>query len=151
MCDHRGVDAPPPPPPSDAPRPGWQPGWPSNGPGPAPAPGWPGAPGPPGTPPWPGGGWPGGGWPGGGTRDHPQGTTILVLGILSLVLCGILGPVAWAMGNTARNEMAAQPGVTWTNAGNVTAGRICGMVATGFLALGVLIGVLAVAAAVSGA
>src|SRR5689334_13201183 len=29
----------------------------------------------------------------------PRGTTILVLGILSLVLCSLLGPVAWAMGN----------------------------------------------------
>ncbi|HEY3482639.1 MAG TPA: hypothetical protein VGL02_27450 [Streptomyces sp.] len=26
--------------------------------------------------------------------EHPQGTTVLVLGILSLVICGVLGPFA---------------------------------------------------------
>jgi hypothetical protein len=65
-----------------------------------------------------------------GSREHPQGTTILVLGILSLVVCGILGPFAWSMGNNALKEMDAQPGVMWTNRGNVTAGRICGMIAS---------------------
>ena len=54
-----------------------------------------------------------------------------MLGILSLVICGpILGPVAWIMGNKARDEMNAQPGVHWTNRGSVNAGRICGMIAT---------------------
>jgi hypothetical protein len=62
--------------------------------------------------------------------EHPQGTTILVLGILGLVVCGILGIVAWSMGNKARDEMAAQPGVSFTNEGMITAGRICGMIST---------------------
>jgi hypothetical protein len=68
---------------------------------------------------------------GGNVRAHPKGTTILVLGILSLIICGlILGPIAWVMGNNAKREMEAQPGVVWTNAGSVNAGRICGMIAT---------------------
>ena len=46
---------------------------------------------------------------GGGTTQHPQGTTILVLGILSLVVCGILGPFAWSMGNKALREINADP------------------------------------------
>lgn len=63
-------------------------------------------------------------------REHPKGTAVLVLGILSLVFCGLLGPLAWYMGNGAKREMDSQPGVTWTNRGSVTAGRICGMIAT---------------------
>ena len=70
-------------------------------------------------------------------RDHPQGTTVLVLGILSLVLCGILGPVAWIMGNKTLKEIDAQPGV-YGNRGNVQAGRIIGIVATALLAAGLL-------------
>jgi hypothetical protein len=71
----------------------------------------------------------------GQTVEHPNGVTILVLGILSLVVCGLLGPVAWNMGNKARAEMRANAGVTYSNEGMITAGRICGMVATAMLAL----------------
>lgn len=35
----------------------------------------------------------------GGSGD---GTTILVLGILAVTICGLLGPVAWVMGNKER-------------------------------------------------
>jgi hypothetical protein len=67
---------------------------------------------------------------GGDVREHPAGTTVLVLGILSLVICGLLGPFAWAKGNTAKREMDAQPEVRWSNRGSITAGRICGMIAS---------------------
>jgi hypothetical protein len=69
--------------------------------------------------------------------NHPQGTTILVLGILGLVVCGILGIFAWTMGNKAREEMRAQPGVVFANEGQITAGRICGMISTILLGIGV--------------
>src|SRR5262245_30610432 len=37
-----------------------------------------------------------------------RGSTILTLGILSLVLCGpIMGPIAWAMGHADMNEIRA--------------------------------------------
>ncbi len=70
--------------------------------------------------------------------QHPSGTSILVLGILSLVVCGILGPIAWSMGSTAVREMDAQPTLNWTNRGNVTAGRICGIIGTCLLALQII-------------
>jgi len=66
--------------------------------------------------------------------------------MLSLVVCYILGPIAWVKGNTARKEMAAQPGVQWSNRGSITAGRICGMIATIFLIIGVVVFVALIAA-----
>ena len=38
---------------------------------------------------------------------HPQAVTVLVLGILGIVVCGLCGPFAWSMGNKAEREMAA--------------------------------------------
>lgn len=69
--------------------------------------------------------------------DHPQGTTILVLGILSLVFCQILGPFAWSMGSKALKEIDAS-GVPCGNRGSVQAGRICGIVASVLLILSLL-------------
>jgi TRAP-type C4-dicarboxylate transport system permease small subunit len=71
--------------------------------------------------------------------EHPQGTTVLVLGILSLAVCGILGPFAWNMGNKALREIDANTGVTYRNRGNVTAGRLCGMIGCAMLVLQVLL------------
>lgn len=75
-------------------------------------------------------------------REHPDGTTVLVLGILGLVVCGLLAPVAWAKGNSAKREIDAQPHVMWTNQGAVNAGRICGIIGTVLLVIGVAIMVL---------
>jgi hypothetical protein len=69
--------------------------------------------------------------------EHPQGTTILILGILSLVICGLMGPFAWSMGNKALREMDANPQNTYTNRGNVTAGRICGMISSILFIVGI--------------
>ncbi|HYZ98847.1 MAG TPA: DUF4190 domain-containing protein [Acidimicrobiales bacterium] len=68
-------------------------------------------------------------------RDHPQGTTILVLGILSLLICSPLGLVAWIMANNALAEIDRDPGA-YSNRGMIAAGRICGIIATVFLVLG---------------
>jgi hypothetical protein len=67
---------------------------------------------------------------GGAQRQHAQGTTILVLGILSLAICGLLGPFAWSMGQRALREIDSDP---------------CGIVSTCLLAVGVLIAIAAVA------
>ena len=75
-------------------------------------------------------------------REHPQGTTVLVIGILSLVLCQLLGPVAWIMGNNAIAEIDANP-TAYSNRSAVQAGRICGIVSTAMLILGVVIFVVA--------
>ena len=81
--------------------------------------------------------------------EHPQGTTILVLGILSIVVCGVLGPFAWSMGTKAMREMDANPQVPYSNRGNVNAGRICGIVGTVLMVLGILGFILVIAAASS--
>src|SRR6478735_231857 len=70
--------------------------------------------------------------------NHPQGTTVLVLGILSLAVCGILGPFAWSMGNKALREIDADPSRTYGNRGQIVAGRICGIIASVFLIIGVV-------------
>lgn len=62
----------------------------------------------------------------GGYRPH-RGATILVLGILGLVLCPILGLIAWIMGNGDLREMN-QGNMDPEGRGLTTAGRICGMI-----------------------
>ncbi|GAB4589655.1 DUF4190 domain-containing protein [Nocardia sp. IFM 10818] len=72
--------------------------------------------------------------------DHPQATTILVLGILSLTCCQLLGPVAWIMGHKARREIDRSGGMLGGR-GNVTAGYVCGIVGTCLMiALGLFYG-----------
>ncbi|WP_232541868.1 DUF4190 domain-containing protein [Nocardia bovistercoris] len=73
--------------------------------------------------------------------DHPQATTILILGILSLVVCGLCGPFAWSMGSKALKEIDAAGG-TIGGRGNVKAGYICGIIGTVFLILAVLFVIL---------
>ena len=113
--------------------------------------GWqPGAqpPGPGGYPPAGPGGYPPPGY-GGYTQQmqHPQGTTILVLGILSLVVCGILGPFAWSMGNKAMSQVRFS-GYTYSNAGFIRAGRLLAIIATCLIVLWV-IAVLVIASNIS--
>jgi len=79
--------------------------------------------------------------------QHPQGTTILVLGILSLVVCGILGPFAWSMGNKALKEIDAS-GVVYANRGQVQAGRICGIVSSVLIILSIVLIILLLMAGV---
>lgn len=73
--------------------------------------------------------------------DHPQSTTVLVLGIVSLVVCSILGPFAWMMGNRVVREIDASRGLMGGRS-SANAGRICGIIATVLLGLGVLAFVL---------
>jgi hypothetical protein len=100
------------------------------------------------TPPPPGTGptYPGYGAP---PPEHPRATTILVLGILSLVTCGILGIPAWIMGNTALREIDASRGALGGR-GSVQAGRVCGIIATVILALTVLLLIAVIALAFVG-
>ena len=69
--------------------------------------------------------------------DHPQTTTILILGILGLVLCQVLGPFAWSMGNKALREIDASQGQLGGR-DTVNVGRILGIVATALLVLSIL-------------
>lgn len=63
-------------------------------------------------------------------RDEPVNSTlILVLGILSLVVCPLLGPLAWSMGTTALRTLSTNDDLG-PQRSIVTAGRMCGMVSS---------------------
>lgn len=110
-------------------------------------PGPPPMPGPPSMPPP---GWGTSGWGLTRTREHPDGTTVLVLGILSLVVCGLLGPFAWSKGSRALTEMDREPHTMWSNRGQIRAGQICGIISSCLLAFSAAIFVLVVIAAAAG-
>jgi hypothetical protein len=89
----------------------------------------------------------GGGSPAGAPVN---GTLILVLGILGIVFCQILGPVAWIMGNNATRMGGGDP--QQANLANI--GRILGIVGTVILILGIIGGIFfgaTIAAMVGGA
>lgn len=73
-----------------------------------------------------------------GYPEQSQATTILVLGILSIICCGPLGIAAWVMGN---NELAAIDAGRRSPDGRSTAnaGRIMGIIGTVLIALGILL------------
>jgi len=63
-----------------------------------------------------------------------RGSTVLVLGILSVVLCYILGPIAWSMGTEELRRIdMGQTSPLGRQA--AVAGRICGIVGSAFLIL----------------
>ncbi|HAV62810.1 MAG TPA: DUF4190 domain-containing protein [Verrucomicrobiales bacterium] len=67
-----------------------------------------------------------------------RASTILVLGILSLVVCAPLGVAAWIMGNSDLKAMDAgtmDPG----GRSNTNAGRICGIIGTCLLLVGIAV------------
>jgi len=72
-----------------------------------------------------------------GAPDHPRATTILVLGIVGLVLCQVLGPVAWSMGARTLREIDESQG-RFGGREIVNVGRILGILGTVFLVIGIL-------------
>jgi hypothetical protein len=68
---------------------------------------------------------------------HPQAITVLVLGILGIVVCGLIGPFAWSMGNRVVKEIEVSGG-RWGGLTEATIGRILGIVSTALLALSLL-------------
>jgi hypothetical protein len=95
-----------------------------------------------------GGGYPNQGYPQqgygggyGGQIEHPQGTTVLILGVLGIVACQIVAPFAWVMGNKALEEIDRDP-LRYSNRSNVNLGRILGMVGSIILGLGIVGSVL---------
>lgn len=100
------------------------------------------------TPPPPGpGGYGSSGSMPGMQPEYPQGTTILVLGIVSLVCCSLAGPVAWYMGSQARKDIAASP-TGYSNSNLVTIGWVMGIISTVLMiALIVIYGAIFIAAA----
>ncbi len=88
--------------------------------------------------------------PYGAVPDHPQGTMILVFGIIGFFV-PVFGPVAWFMGSRARREIRVS-GAHPANEQLVNVGRILGIVATVLTILSVALFVLlfVVAAASAG-
>ena len=76
-----------------------------------------------------------------GASDPGRGVLILVLGILSILLCQVLGPFAWIMGSGDLKKIAA--GQISSEAKPLTqAGMICGIIATILLGLAALFALL---------
>jgi hypothetical protein len=67
-----------------------------------------------------------------------RGTLILVLGILGLVVCSPLAIVAWIMGAGDLKEMDAGT-MDPSGRGTTQAGKICGIIGTILLVLGLVI------------
>ena len=86
----------------------------------------------------PGYGPPGYGGYGPPAQNHPQSTTVLVLGILGIVVCGIVAPFAWVMGNRVVREIDASGG-RWGGRTEANVGRILGIVGSALLILGVVL------------
>ncbi len=70
-----------------------------------------------------------------------RGTTILVLGILGLTVCGVLGIFAWVMGSADLREMAAGR-MDPAGRSNTNAGKVCGMIATILILVGVALSII---------
>lgn len=92
--------------------------------------------------PPPGGPYGSGSYGSGSYGSRRSGTTALVLGILGLVLCGLLAPVAWIYGSGAVEDNAGTP-----DEGLARAGQILGVVGTVVLLLSLLWLLLIVASA----
>jgi len=87
--------------------------------------------------------------PPGAHPEQSQAATALVLGILSIVLCQLLGPVAWKLGSDeirAITEGRRPP----EGLGLAQAGRICGIVGSCLLGLVILFLVFTVIALLLG-
>jgi hypothetical protein len=75
-----------------------------------------------------------------------RGGTVLTLGILSLVVCAVLGPVAWSMGSEELKRIDA--GLTPPDGrGSAQGGQVCGIIGTVLLILGVVIFIFVMIAA----
>ena len=73
-------------------------------------------------------------------QPHPQGTVVLVLGILGLVV-GLCAPFAWYFGSKAQKEIQAS-GVHYSNEDQIKIGRILGIVITILLLIGIVFGLI---------
>lgn len=85
--------------------------------------------------------------PYGAPQSSSNGTLILVLGILSIVCLPILGPVAWILGNNALKSGYVDP----SQLGQINAGRICGMIGSVFIVLGIIYWIVIIGMVGSGA
>ena len=78
--------------------------------------------------------------------DHPQGTTILVLGIVGIFFT-ICAPIAWYLGSRALKEIKAS-GATYNNQQQIVIGRTLGIIFSILAIIGLVIGIFFVIVAV---
>jgi hypothetical protein len=79
----------------------------------------------------------------------PGAIAAIVLGILSVILLPLLGPVAWAIGRRAE-QAADAAGGELEGRGLATAGKVLGMIGTSLLVLLVVVLVVLLATGVDG-
>ncbi|MEV0034268.1 DUF4190 domain-containing protein [Nocardia sp. NPDC050793] len=70
----------------------------------------------------------------GATVEHPNATAVLFLGAASILCCGALGPVAWALGKRALDQIEASGGAIGGRA-QILVGYILGIVGTVLMVL----------------
>ncbi|WP_433712302.1 DUF4190 domain-containing protein [Nocardia sp. CA-084685] len=63
------------------------------------------------------------------TVEHPHATAVLALGAASLLCCGALGPVAWALGRRALDQIEESHG-GYSGRAQVLVGYILGVTGT---------------------
>ncbi len=73
----------------------------------------------------------------GALPEHPQGTLVLILGILGIFFV-IPAPIAWVIGNKAKKEIDAS-GTRYSNEQLLNVGRILGMVFTIIYAISIVL------------
>ena len=61
-------------------------------------------------------------------QEHPQGTLILIFGILGIFIA-IFAPIAWYLGNKAKQDVQTS-GIQYSNVQNISIGRMLGKVFT---------------------
>lgn len=66
--------------------------------------------------------------------DHPQATTVLLLGILGMAVCQVLAPFAWVKGSRVKKEIDAAGG-RYGGRSQVQIGYVLGIVGSVLLAL----------------
>lgn len=76
-----------------------------------------------------------------------NGTSLLVMGVVSILCCPILGPVTWFLSNQALTSGT----VAADDASKINIARILGIIGTVFLVLGVLARIMGIGSAIGGA
>jgi len=69
--------------------------------------------------------------------DHPDSTTVLILGILGMAVCQVVAPFAWIKGSRVKKEID-EAGGRYAGRSQVQIGYILGIVGTCLLGLYVL-------------
>ena len=70
----------------------------------------------------------------------PNATAVLVLGILSLVVCQLLGIIGWVLANQDMKLYNDNPGLySESSLSTLKAGRVCSIIGTCLMGLGVVI------------